>query len=298
MQEQFSPRAKDLLTEIGLKLRAAREAMGVSLNDVALQTRINKSFLEKLEVGDTNGLPGLAFVRGFVRNYIEVLGLEDPELEKEIQSLSAANAEEKPQKLSPPSQPELGIFSEIPVKNLAVVAMSALAVVLVIFLLYSIFSGDDNQATTQKEAPKVEQAAEPVTQGESKASNVENPAEGQPPAETAPNSQQAGGGNSAAESVAANVLPGRQPSALRLTIRGLEPAWIRISVDRAPPVDVQVEPAETLEWDANEEIRLTVGKSNAVSIYLNGEDIVLSEGPGRLVPTIVLNKLTLLRLEN
>ncbi len=90
----------------------------------------------------------------------------------------------------------------------------------------------------------------------------------------------------------------KQQNILRLTVRGLEATWIRLSIDRAPPIDVKVNPAESLVWEANEEIRLTVGKSQGVSVYLNGEDVLLPSEPNRLIPSIVLNKLTLLRLEN
>ena len=73
---------------------------------------------------------------------------------------------------------------------------------------------------------------------------------------------------------------------------------MRLSVDRREPVDVYLEPAETAAWAANEEFRLTVGKSHGVSIYLNGEEILLPQEPNMLIPDIVLNKLTLLKLEN
>ncbi len=69
-------------------------------------------------------------------------------------------------------------------------------------------------------------------------------------------------------------------------------------MDRGPAVEVRVEPAETKNWEANEEIRLVIGKSQGVAVYLNGEDILLPEERDRLIPSIVFNKLTLLRLEN
>ena len=73
---------------------------------------------------------------------------------------------------------------------------------------------------------------------------------------------------------------------------------MRLSVDRAPPVDVLMQPAETVAWEASQEIRLTIGRSNGVAVYLNGEEVLLPQEPNRLIPNLVLNKLTLLRLEN
>ena len=93
-------------------------------------------------------------------------------------------------------------------------------------------------------------------------------------------------------------LPVETPKQLQLTLRGLESSWVRLSGDRREPVDGYLEPAETAAWAANEEFRLTVGKSHGVSIYLNGEEILLPQRPNMLIPDIVLNKLTLLKLEN
>ena len=73
---------------------------------------------------------------------------------------------------------------------------------------------------------------------------------------------------------------------------------MRLSLDRAPPVDVLLQPAETVAWEASQEIRLTIGRSNGVAVYLNGEEVLLPQEPNRLIPSLVLNKLTLLRLEN
>ena len=93
-------------------------------------------------------------------------------------------------------------------------------------------------------------------------------------------------------------LPAEPPKTLQLRLRGLEKTWVRLSVDRREPVEVFLEPAETVEWEANEEFRLTVGKSHGVSVYLNDEEILLPGELNLLVPDIVLNKVTLLQLEN
>jgi hypothetical protein len=85
---------------------------------------------------------------------------------------------------------------------------------------------------------------------------------------------------------------------LRLTVRGLEDTWLRMATDRQPPLELVVHPAETLNFEANEEIRLTVGKSQGVSIYLNGEEVQLPSEKNRLVAEMVLNKLSLLRMQN
>jgi cytoskeletal protein RodZ len=64
--------------DFGSKLRAARERRGVSLRQIAAQTKISVSVLEALERNDISRLPGGIFSRAFVRSYAVEIGL-DPE---------------------------------------------------------------------------------------------------------------------------------------------------------------------------------------------------------------------------
>lgn len=65
---------------LGQRLRAAREAKGVSLAEVERATRIRAKFLEAFEQDDFSGLPSETQARGFLRNYAEYLGLDAAEL--------------------------------------------------------------------------------------------------------------------------------------------------------------------------------------------------------------------------
>lgn len=64
--------------ETGGKLRKAREDLGLTMEDVAGHTRIARRFLEAIEAGELESLPGLVFARNFVRQYADHLKL-DPE---------------------------------------------------------------------------------------------------------------------------------------------------------------------------------------------------------------------------
>ncbi|MDZ4202705.1 MAG: DUF4115 domain-containing protein [Gallionella sp.] len=60
----------------GRTLREARERLGLTIADVALQTKLASRQIEALEQDDFHRLPELPFVRGFVRSYAKILGLE------------------------------------------------------------------------------------------------------------------------------------------------------------------------------------------------------------------------------
>ena len=61
---------------IGEALRREREHQGISLEDIARKTRIQKRFLDAIETEDFDNLPGLVFTRNFVRQYAKALQLD------------------------------------------------------------------------------------------------------------------------------------------------------------------------------------------------------------------------------
>src|SRR5207247_1921964 len=54
----------------------ARESKGISLDQIAKQTRISSRFLAAIEDEEFQILPGGIFNRGFVRAYAESVGLD------------------------------------------------------------------------------------------------------------------------------------------------------------------------------------------------------------------------------
>lgn len=65
---------------IGSKLREARERKGLSAETVSRETMLTLRYVQALETDDFDALPGTAFVRGYVRRYAELVGLNADEL--------------------------------------------------------------------------------------------------------------------------------------------------------------------------------------------------------------------------
>ncbi len=61
---------------IGSVLKGQREKLGHSLQDVAQNTRIRKTYLESIENNQFDDLPGQTYVIGFIRVYAHSLGLD------------------------------------------------------------------------------------------------------------------------------------------------------------------------------------------------------------------------------
>src|SRR5215470_12962902 len=64
------------MTNFGASLKQARESKGITLDQIALETRISSRFLSAIENEEFHLLPGGIFNRGFVRAFAEKVGLD------------------------------------------------------------------------------------------------------------------------------------------------------------------------------------------------------------------------------
>lgn len=69
--------APERLATPGARLRAAREAQGLSIQDVATRTRIAQRQLEAIERDDYAALPGIPYAVGFARAYARAIDVDE-----------------------------------------------------------------------------------------------------------------------------------------------------------------------------------------------------------------------------
>lgn len=118
----------------GERLRAARVGRGLTLEQVAAQTRIPKRQLVMLEAGDFAGLPGRTYALGFSRTYAKLVGLDDDEIAAQVRA-ELNVGEYDPQ--GRPASFEPGDPARVPSRMLG--WLSVLAVVLVLAGLFAFF---------------------------------------------------------------------------------------------------------------------------------------------------------------
>lgn len=68
------------MSDLGALLKKAREQRDLSLDDIQDLTKIRKRYLEAIEEGNYSVLPGSFYVRAFVKNYAEAVGLDAEEV--------------------------------------------------------------------------------------------------------------------------------------------------------------------------------------------------------------------------
>ena len=92
----------------GADLRAARERVGWSLQEMAAALHIRPQYLEALEAGRISELPGNAYALGFLRTYAGALGLDPNEIARRFKAEAAA-VDEKTELTFPVPAPERGV---------------------------------------------------------------------------------------------------------------------------------------------------------------------------------------------
>ena len=77
--------ADDVVT-VGQRLREAREAKGLSVEDIAAQTRIPTRHLSSLETSEWDKLPAATYSIGFAKNYAAAVGLDRNEIGEQLRA--------------------------------------------------------------------------------------------------------------------------------------------------------------------------------------------------------------------
>ncbi|MCR8845519.1 helix-turn-helix domain-containing protein [Paenibacillus sp. SC116] len=84
------------MSELGQMLKEARLEKGLSLDDVQEATKIRRRYLEAIEEGDYNVLPGTFYVRAFVKTYAETVGLNPDEILQYYRNTMPVEEQEQP----------------------------------------------------------------------------------------------------------------------------------------------------------------------------------------------------------
>lgn len=78
--------AKPIPTTPGARLREAREALGLSLDEIAARTRVPLRQLEAIEVGNYAALPSITYSVGFAKAYARAVGVDEVSIARDVRN--------------------------------------------------------------------------------------------------------------------------------------------------------------------------------------------------------------------
>lgn len=278
-------------SRLGEELREARMALGVSLADMAQQIRIRRIYLQALEEGRLQDLPGQAYVVGFLRNYANALGLDTDEVLRRFREVSEPGP--KANLVFPEPVPSRGLPAGAVMLAGAVLAVGA-------YVFWYNWSGGGPRVVdgVPPLPPRLEQAADeiaprPPAQVAAVTPPAEAPAAPVTRSLTMPGAQPAGPpsagagpaavppAGAAATPPAAPAAPAASPQAAaappagdgsRITLRGRTEAWIQLRDTRANRVltDRVLRAGETMTVPLREGLMLTTGRAEGMELLVDG----------------------------
>ena len=218
---------------VGARLRSAREARQISLQQIATTTKISVSALEALEQTDLSRLPGGIFTRAFVRAYATEVGLDPEETmrdfmvevdEAQVADSASADAESQQHDLFQSQQRMAGTALTL--------FLIGLPVALLLGFLGIRGSSGPEDGTTPVPPPRVE-----------------------PPVRPAP----------------APPVPASNDS-LALVLSPRDECWVSLTIDGDRVFARVMRGGERASYEANEEIILNIGDAGAFGFSLNERD--------------------------
>ncbi len=258
------------MSELGDRLRAARESQGISLAQAAAETRILQRYLVALEEGDYKYLPGDVYARGFIRNYALYLKIPVEEL---IQLYRYERGRTEPIVIQPAvTAPQIrgtmlpNVFGVL----FVVLTIAGLGYLVLRAIDYLDLAPSPVVSTVATDAtPTIEV-------------QVPTPLPLEATAEVA--------ATAAPEVVVVTATPAitSTPEApIVLTVQvdaGQNPgSWLHVKVDNKSVFQKILKPGESLRYTAQRDIWIRAGNAYVVTVNVNGVEQRLSDKPGDVV---------------
>jgi cytoskeletal protein RodZ len=242
-------------TPFGEHLKREREMRGVSLEEIALATRIAPRFLAALESEQWEKLPGGVFNRGFIRSIAHYLGLDEDSMVAEY-ALHTKGRTEPGVVADPPDEPET------PWRQIFVLVIFA-AVVIAAGWLAVQYLVPRATAYLHKRSATAALAAQDAAKTESAALSTPQSNVGATPANADPAASEAA------------------PVSLALKLEAAHAADVSIVADGKTTFSGHLGVGDVKEFAALDAIQVSSNDASAILLDLNGQMVLLPGQPGQ-----------------
>jgi cytoskeletal protein RodZ len=248
------------MATLGQQLKQAREARGISLHEISDSTHIGIRFLQAIENDAYDVLPGGVFNRAFVRKFARVVGFD----EEQAVNLYEEQLQEQGGEPDRPYRMGIEEFESRPTSGnglllsfVALIILGALAYAA--YQYFSPVSDSGGKSTADLNAPTPAATEAPSPGVTPMASESPSPS----PTAVASASPTPGPATAVASADSMRVRFAAQR----------EEVWLSIKPDDQKVERMILQPGETREFDANEQVVLSIGRVYALKIAINGRDV-------------------------
>ena len=242
---------------IGSQLKQARQQKGISLQEAAVKTKIQKKYLDALENDNFSLLPNALYLKGFLKSYAQILGLNPDGLVAQLQD--EIFVKEK-QVIVLKSKELPRVRTEKYFKKSFTVVVAVIFTIGLIIFLFSLFTSRPATVKTKK----VTVAAKPVQKKNVK-SAVRAVALPQAPAQ-ATKAQ-------IATPVVHAAYKEKQNVPINLFVMAKKPCRAVVKADSILLFDGFLLAGTTDQWQAKKMFDLSISDGSAVELVVNGKKV-------------------------
>ncbi|GKS59241.1 XRE family transcriptional regulator [Nitrospira sp.] len=304
------------MDSIGEFFKQVRETKGLSVEEVALKTRIRADFVRAIEEGNYAKLPDQVFARGFVRSYARSLGLDEEDaIQRFVQSAGSYYDKQNERERLRQKQEEEDRRKRSSRKAVGFAIAVALGVLVILLTRQQSgqllkrasqdFTPPTKAAATARTgkdvasagaqspgesdalAEEVNSAPLPPTKPHAAAAPVESSAP-QTPIQSAPSAQTGGGTEGPLAGLSVDGPSSGDP--LLLDLEAVELSWVVVQIDGGSPVEALMRPGERAQWKAMDQFALTLGNAGGVKAELNGKPQKPFGPSGKVVRDVILKR--------
>ncbi len=244
------------MATLGERLRAERERRGLTIEELARQTRISARFFEAIERDQPEALPSGFFYRSFVRQYARMMELPEEAYQREIER---SLAEESGKPYTVPDRhidvPPLPTARRSRKEEAIWWTVRAGGLVAALALCTGVFIGWEKWKASQQPVAGEEAPLETAQSAERP-----QPASPQQPAAPAPVPVPA-------------AAPVVSSGAVRVIVRATDLSWLGVWQGRKFLFGDLLRSGEVRGFGADDVLRLKIGNAGGVSVQWNGQDL-------------------------
>jgi cytoskeletal protein RodZ len=250
------------------ELRTAREAKGISLQQIAELTLINSKFLEAIEQGNVTVLPQ-TYVRAFIREYAAVVGLNPAEVLRKYDEVTGGVQHPLGvQENTPEDHASVGMIE--PEGNRRPDRRTVITRAATVFAIVAAGLIVIDQLFLQRPSPPATEVPFQQMVAENEQRSARKPAEPVRTVSTPP-----------------ATAPG-DSLVLRATFS--DSVWVQMVVDREQPHEYMFIPKNRYSWKARQRFVVTLGNAGAAEFTLDDKVLGTLGGRGAVVRDVVLTR--------
>ncbi|CUS26571.1 transcription regulation protein [Paucilactobacillus oligofermentans DSM 15707 = LMG 22743] len=283
------------LGQIGRKLRDARVAKGLTLDDLQQTTKIQKRYLIAIEDEKFDELPGDFYVRAFIKQYAEKVGLDGEnllqEFNEQLPDVHTAEYEEKITENQPTRSSKTKTASGL--DNLRQYIPTVIVVVIVVAILGAIWltaiHSRSSEKSTNADSSSVSVSSDSTKKYSSSAKKASSDKEKSSTSSLKVSS------TSLTTSAATFNVTGKSSKGYTLNLGATEQSWLQVTSNGSTLYSGTLESGDSKNVKVDSSatsIVLSVGNGDGTKVKLNGKTLDITDSgkyPNVRTVTIKLN---------